>query len=306
MNKKINALLYLSVVLIWGCTWLAVSMQQHSFVPSVVSIFYRFTLAFILLFVVLLLSRRLRRISLKDHLFCMLQGCLIFGVNFYCFYIAVGYIPSGLLSVIFSMSVLFNAFNGLVFFRLRPSLNLLPACIFGLGGMLLLFWRDIFAVDLSPGLLTGIILSILGTYSFSLGNMISLRHQKQNLDVLSTTTYATGYGALMMGIIGLIQGVSFLPEFSWLYLGGLLYLSLFGSVIAFSVYFILIGRIGANKTAYSTLLSTLIALTLSTFFEGYQWYLSSIIGLIFILIGNLVMFSPTLDINKLLKKLNLA
>ena len=289
-----NVLLYLSVVLLWGTTWLAIAIQNGCQISSITSIFYRFALASFILLLILVSSKRLRRISFRDHLFCILQGCCIFGLNFYCFYQATHYIASGLVSVMFSLAVLFNAFNSWIFFRQRPSFNLFPASLLGLVGMVLLFWQDIFAEQISFDLLKGLALSMLGVYSFSLGNMLSLRHQRQGLDIFSTNAYAMSYGTIIMGMIGLMLGVSFVPDWSVRYFGTLFYLAIFGSVIAFAAYFTLIGRIGAGKAAYSTLLATIVALILSTFFEGYQWRINGFVGLILILSGNVVMFSNPL------------
>lgn len=285
-----NAILYISVVVIWGTTWLAIYMQQ-GVVSVPVSIFWRFAVAAVVMLVVLLALGRLRRISLRDHLFCMLQGGCVFGFNFLCFYHAAAYISSGLESVIFSMAVLFNAVNSMVFFRQRPSKNLLPAAVLGIAGVVALFWHDLIATQLAPSLLLGIGLSALGTYGFSIGNMISTRHQRRGLETLSTNTYAMFYGTVIMGVLALVRGDSFMPEFTLRYLGSLFYLAIFGSVIAFGAYFTLVGRIGSGPAAYSTLLFPLVALSLSTIYEGYVWHSNAIIGLIMILLGNLVMFS---------------
>ncbi len=99
------------------------------------------------------------------------------------------------------------------------------------------------------------------------------------------------YGTLIMGAIALIRGDDFTPEWTLSYLGALVYLALFGSVIAFGAYFTLIGRIGASNAAYSTLLFPLVALTISTLFEGYVWHMNAVFGLVLILLGNLVMFA---------------
>jgi len=88
--------------------------MQQGVVSVPVSIFWRFAVAAVVMLVVLLALGRLRRISLRDHLFCMLQGGCVFGFNFLCFYHAAAYISSGLESVIFSMSVLFNAVNSMI------------------------------------------------------------------------------------------------------------------------------------------------------------------------------------------------
>ena len=89
----------------------------------------------------------------------------------------------------------------------------------------------------------------------------------------------------------LVRGDDFTPQWTLSYMGALLYLALFGSVIAFGAYFTLVGRIGAGKAAYSTLLFPLVALTISTFYEGYVWHSNAVIGLALILVGNLVMFA---------------
>ncbi|CQH16264.1 TPA: DMT family transporter [Yersinia enterocolitica] len=301
-----NALLYLLVVLIWGTTWIAITLQQQGSVAITVSIFYRFALAAGVMMIILLLVRRLRHLALRDHLFCIAQGFCVFAFNYYCFYHAAAYISSGLESVIFSMAVLFNAINGIIFFRQRLSPNLLPASILGMIGIIALFWQDLTATQISPELLKGIGLSLLGTYGFSLGNMISSRHQRRGLDILSTNAYAMTYGAVLMGFFSLIQHHSFTIELTSSYLGSLLYLAIFGSVIAFAAYFSLIGRIGASGAAYSTLLFPLVALTISTFYENYHWHLSAIVGLLLILLGNLVMFSKPGMVQSWFKRLSLG
>ncbi|MEH6492431.1 DMT family transporter [Halopseudomonas sp.] len=284
-----NAVLYITTVLIWGTTWIAISMQSGS-VPVLVSVFYRFALAAGLLLVVLMLFGRLRRLGLRDHGFCVLQGMCVFGFNFCCFYTANAYINSGLESVLFSLATVFNALNGVVFFRQRLTRRLLLANLLGFIGILSLFWHDLMGAGMNADVLLGIGLSLLGTYGFSLGNMISVRHQARGLDLLSTNAYAMGYGALVMLVLALVSGASFSILWTPAYIGSLLYLALFGSVIGFAAYFALIGRIGAGPAAYATVMFPLIALGMSTLFEEYQWTGSAVLGLVLILLGNAVMF----------------
>lgn len=285
-----NALLYILVVAIWGTTWIAIFLQQGP-VPATVSIFWRFAIASVTLLTILLLTRRLRRLALRDHLFCILQGCCVFGFNFWCFYTAASWINTGLESVIFSMAVLFNAINSFLFFRQTPPGRFYLAALLGLVGIITLFWDDLQVSGLSSTMLPGILLSALGTYGFSLGNMLSIRHQRRGLETLTTNSWAMLYGTLIIGAIALLRGDNFTPQWTVSYLGALFYLAIFGSVIAFGAYFTLVGRIGASNAAYSTLLFPLVALTLSTLYEGYQWHANAIIGLVLILVGNLVMFA---------------
>ena len=285
-----NAILYGLVVVIWGTTWIAIFLQQGP-VSAPVSIFWRFAVASVTMLAILLATRRLRPLALRDHLFCVLQGCCVFCFNFWCFYTAAAHINTGLESVIFSMAVLFNAINGFIFFRQQPPVRFWLAAALGLVGIITLFWDDLLSNGLNASLLWGIGLSALGTYGFSLGNMLSMRHQRRGLETLTTNSWAMLYGTLVMGAIALVRGDDFTPQWTLSYMGALLYLALFGSVIAFGAYFTLVGRIGAGKAAYSTLLFPLVALTISTFYEGYVWHSNAVIGLALILVGNLVMFA---------------
>lgn len=285
-----NALLYCLVVIIWGTTWIAIYLQQGP-VSAPVSIFWRFAVASALMMLILLASGKLRKLSGLDHLFCLLQGGCVFCFNFWCFYSAAAWINTGLESVIFSMAVLFNAVNGFVFFGHKPPLRFYYAAGLGLTGIITLFWQDLANSGWNHSLLLGIGLSALGTFGFSLGNMISMRHQRKGLEVMTTNSWAMLYGTLLIAAIACIRGDNFTPQWTLSYLGALLYLAIFGSVIAFGAYFTLVGRIGPGNAAYSTLLFPLVALTISTLYEGYVWQMNAVVGLVLILVGNLVMFT---------------
>lgn len=285
-----NALLYCLVVVIWGTTWIAIYLQQGP-VAAPVSIFWRFAVATALMMIIMQVRGKLRTLSLRDHLFCLLQGSCVFCFNFWCFYTAAAWINTGLESVIFSMAVLFNAVNGFFFFGQKPPLRFYCAAALGLTGIVTLFWQDLMRSGFSGSLLLGIGLSALGTFGFSLGNMISLRHQKKGLEVMTTNSWAMLYGTLLIATIALLRGDNFSPEWTFSYLGALLYLAVFGSVIAFGAYFTLLGRIGPSNAAYSTLLFPLVALSFSTVYEGYSWQINAVAGLVLILVGNLVMFA---------------
>ena len=300
-----NALLYALVVVIWGTTWIAITLQQQSGISVSVAVFWRFFISAMVLFAFVSLNRKLQKLAAQDHLFCMLQACCIFGFNFVCFYYAVQYISSGLEAVIFSMAVIFNTLNAKLFFAQQVSTRFYPAALFGVLGIVALFWHDVVGTTLNNHTLIGIGLCILGTYGFSLGNMISTRHQKHGLDIFTTNAYAMLYGALLMALISWFKQDDFFPSMQFSAVSALLYLAIFGSVIGFTAYFYLVGRIGAAKAAYSTLLFPLVALVISTLWEGYQWHFNAVIGVILILCGNAIFFvkSPLEIKISVLKKL---
>jgi len=96
------------------------------------------------------------------------------------------------------------------------------------------------------------------------------------------------YGAIAMFVIAVILGKEIRFEVSQSYVLSLLYLAIFGSIIAFGAFMTLIGNIGASKAAYVSLVAPVIALTISTFLEDYTWTTISLSGAVMILVGNVV------------------
>jgi drug/metabolite transporter (DMT)-like permease len=76
------------------------------------------------------------------------------------------------------------------------------------------------------------------------------------------------------------------------YIASLLYLSIFGTVIAFACYFLLLKDIGPDKASYSVVLFPVVAVTLSMLFEGFVWQTSTVIGFVLVLIGNVIVLTP--------------
>ena len=288
-TANMNALLYVAVVLIWGTTWIGITLQGQQAAP-LTAIFWRFAIAAAVLLGGLVLTGRLQRLRWRDHGFCVLQSLCVFSLNFVCFYTAVRYINSGLESVIFSMAVFFNALNSWWFFGQKPHARFVPAACMGLLGIVLLFWHELDFSAWHAGQLWGIGLAMLGTYGFSLGNMLSVRHQQHGLDVFSTNAYAMLYGTLVLALLAYVFEVSLALPMSAAFVWPLLYLAVFGSVIGFTAYFTLVKRLGAAQSAYATLLFPLVALSISTVCEGYQWRWAAVVGMVLILVGNYLMF----------------
>lgn len=287
--SQMNLLLYVMVVLVWGTTWIAIAIQSHYAAP-LTAVFWRFAIAGVVLLLALVASGRLQRISWCDHVFCVLQSLCVFSLNFVCLYYAVADIHSGLESVIFSAAVFFNAINSWLFFKQKPNKGMIPAACVGLLGMVLLFWQELDVGVLQGRQWVGIALAVLGTFCFSLGNMVSVRHQHHGLDVFSTNAYAMCYGAVFLAALAWLHGDSLYLPTETAFLGSLLYLALVASIVGFGAYFVLIKRVGAAKSAYSTLLFPLVALAISTVWEGYQWHVTAVVGMVLILGGNFLMF----------------
>lgn len=284
-----NLSLYLLTVLIWGTTWIAIKLQMGE-VAIAASIAYRFALAAAVLFAVLLLSGRLQKLDGRGQVICLVQGMCLFCINFLCFYTASQWIPSGLVAVIFSTATLWNALNAWVFFKQKIAANVLAGGALGLGGLGLLFWPELAGHEASRETLLGIGLSLLGTLCFSAGNLLSSLQQKAGLKPLTTNAWGMLYGASMLVVICLVNGTPFGFEWSARYVGSLLYLAIPGSVIGFTAYLTLVGRMGPERAAYCTVLFPVVALNISVFVEGYQWSAPALFGLLLVMLGNVLVF----------------
>jgi drug/metabolite transporter (DMT)-like permease len=282
-----NFILFSVSAIIWGSTWLAIKFQL-GLVDPIISVSYRFILASFILLFFCRISRLNLKYNVKEHLFIALQGFFLFGINYWLVYLAEVHLPSGIVAVIFSMIIFFNIFNGAIFIGSPIRVRVIAGAALGIVGIGLVFKQELLSFSLSSDNSLALVIAGLGALTASLGNITSVHNQRINLPVIQTNAFGMMYGALFMLIISLIMGKHFSFEVSYAYIGSLLYLSIFGSIIAFTCYLTLLGKIGADKAAYVNLIIPVIALILSTIFEEYTWALYAFVGVALILIGNML------------------
>jgi drug/metabolite transporter (DMT)-like permease len=287
-----SASLYLSSVLIWGSTWFAIKFQL-GVVAAEVSLVYRFGIAAILLIMFCLLTRRNLKYSPRQHGFIALQGLFLFSSNYLVFYWATSLLTSGIVALMFSTVILMNIVNAALFMGSRVRPRVVIGAGFGIAGIAAIFWAEVSDVGDNADTWRGLWMCLLATWFASIGNIISVRNQKNNIPVIQTNAWGMAYGSLIMAVFAFFSGVPFNYEFTTSYSLSLLYLAIFGSILAFGSYLTLIGRIGADKAAYAAVLFPVIALGLSTLFEDYQWTMRALFGFILVLLGNyLVLTRP--------------
>lgn len=284
-----TALLYLATILIWGTTWIALKLQLGS-VPIAWSIAYRFWLAAAVLMAWLAWRRQWRLPPRGVWHLLACQGLLLFCLNFLCFFHASRWIASGLVAVCFSTAPLWNALNGRLYQGKPLSGRVLLGGALGLAGLLLLFGSEVFKDLGRPETLWGLGLALAGTYCFSLGNLLSGALQARGQSPLQTNAWAMSVGACAVALLALASGQAPQLELSARYLGAWFYLAIPGSVIGFTAYLTLVGRLGADRAAYCTVLFPVVALNISAWLEDYHWSLAGLLGLGLVAAGNVVVF----------------
>lgn len=278
--------LYAMTLFVWGTSWIALKMQVGVVAPEV-SVFWRFFYAAILMMGWVILSRRRMRFEAADHVRFAGMGGLIFSTNFVLFYYGAQYLPSGLLSVVFSLASIINLFLAALIFRQAISRRVLLGGSLGALGIALMFWPQIAGTTINHEALLGLGFCVAGTLSFCLGNMLSASNQARGLPVVSVNAWGMVYGMTFLGVFAALRGHAFIVEWTPAYLGGLGWLVVFSTVIAFASYLTLLGRIGSARAGYATVVFPVVALAISTVVEGYQWTPAALGGLVCVLSGNL-------------------
>lgn len=280
--------LYLSTILIWGSTWIAITFQLGS-VPVTVSLAWRFGLASLMLWLWLGWRKQVVRLTRQQHGWLFLLGLCQYGINYALIYLAESNISSGLVAVIFTAIVGMNLLGSRIFFGTPITARSAGGASLGMLGIALVFLPELQGLKGDVTTLHGLGYGLGAALFASAGNLLSARNAKDNIGIMPGNAVGMAYGAGSMLLVSLLQGHAPSIPLTVPYLSSLLYLAFFGSVLAFGAYLTLIARIGPAKASYAGVLIPLVALVLSTLFEHYQWHLSAILGIALCLSGNVLM-----------------
>ncbi len=285
MNSTI--FLFIATLLCWGPTWYVIKFQLGT-VDPMVSVFYRFFLASLIILLACVIKKLPLKFSLKEHFYIAVLGILLFNVNYVIFYLSTQYLISGFVALCFSSILFMNVINNIIFHKNLPNIKTIIGGAIGTMGLIFIFFDEISNFTFSNMTSYGIFLGIIATYFASLGNLVSAHTSKINLPVVPVTGYGMLYGSISLLIFLLITKTHFNFEYSLKYNLSLVYLSVFGSVFGFSLYLSLIKKIGSNDAAYVAIIMPLIALLVSTLFEELMWNVNLVIGAIMIIFGNIL------------------
>ena len=282
-----NRFLYAVTVLVWGTTWIGIEYQLGTVAPEV-SVFYRYTLAAVSLFAWCKWTGLNLRFSASAHVRFVLLGLLLFGLNYIVTYHAQQYITSALTAICFSTMLWMNMINSRIFFGVRISRKIITGSMIGVAGIVILFLPQVETMSLSDATVYGAGLCVIGAFLASLGNMVSQGAQREGLPVVQSNAWGMFYGAIVTGSIAFGQGSTFNFEWSTSYIVSLIYLAIFGSIIAFGSYLKLLGRIGAHKAGYAMVMFPVVALVVSFLFEGLELGWNVLTGIALVIIGNIL------------------
>jgi drug/metabolite transporter (DMT)-like permease len=281
------ASLFVIASVIWGSTWLAITFQLGEIAPEV-SLVYRFALAATLIAAGCLAMGRSLRFSRRTHWLLAAQGALMFGLNYIMVYRAELYVASGLVAVLFSTMVFMSLLGARLAFGAPITHRAVVGAVLGVGGVVLLFLPEILAAQNGGNAAIGIAMGLGAAFIATLGNLVTMRMQRRGLPIFETTAWGMAYGAALSAVVAAAMGASWTFDTRLPYVLSLGYLALFGSVFAFGAYLTLLKQVGAGPSSYTSVATPVVAMLLSTLFEGYTWSALSLLGVVLAAIGNVL------------------
>ncbi|WP_106640590.1 DMT family transporter [Allosphingosinicella vermicomposti] len=262
---------FIVLTFIWGSTWLVIRDQLGT-VPAIWSVTYRFLIAAAAMFAYAKLSGASLRIGAGGHKLALLFGIPQFCLNFNFVYAAEHHVTSGLVAVVFALLMVPNTTLGWLFLKHRITRGFLIGSAIAVAGIALLFVQEMRTSPADPfEIWLGIGLTVCGVLSASVSNVLQASERLRMRPMASMIAWGMFYGMLADGALALITQGPPVIEYRASYLAGLLYLGLFASALAFPLYFGIIRAVGPAKAAYNSLIVPIIAMGLSTIFEGYVW-----------------------------------
>jgi len=286
MNSTNNPVaLFAIVTAIWGSTWLAITFQLGIVEPEI-SVVYRFALAAAMLFLWCRASGRRLGFPLRTQVWLAAQGATMFGLNYVGVYLAERYIASGLVAVAFSTFVFMLPLGVWVTFGVPVTLRIALGASLGVAGVALMFLPELLGAAENPNAGQGIAYALGSTAIAAIGNLITIRLQRDRVPTMSANAWSMGYGALTAALVSVVGGSAWAFDWSFPYLASLFYLTVFGSIVAFGAYFRLVELVGAGRASFITISTPVLAMALSTLFEGYRWTAAAAIGAALAAAGN--------------------
>ncbi|PZU11575.1 DMT family transporter [Sphingomonas sp.] len=276
------------VTFLWGSTWLVIRGQLGD-VPVGWSVCYRFLTAAVTMFVVALATRTRLRLTWTEQGLLALMGVCIFCLNFNFIYRAEAHVTSGIVAVVFALLLVYNAVAGWVFLGQPLSRPFLAGSAVAMAGIGLLFEHELRASPRSPHeTALGIGFVLIALVFASIANVMQSTARMRAIPMPAMLAWGMTWGALANALFAYVTTGPPHILLTPVYIGGVLYLGICASALAFTLYFGLIRAIGPARGGYVNVLTPVLAMILSTIFEHYVWSIEAAAGGLLVIAGLIV------------------
>ena len=256
---------------VWGSTWIVIRDQVGT-VPPQWSVAYRFMIAAGAMALVANWKGQSLKMDRGGLFAALVLGVTQFSVNFNSVYAAERFITSGVVATVFAILLIPNSLLAWAFLDQKPNRRFLLAGLVAVCGVALLFLHELRSSPAAPReIAIGLGLTLLGLIGASSANVYQAGKEARRHPLLALLAWSMAIGAILDVALAFAIAGPPVAEARIGYWAGVIYLALFGSVLCFALYFPVVRKIGPGKAAYSSVMVPIIAMTLSTMFEGYRW-----------------------------------
>ena len=283
--------LYAICILIWGTTWIAITAQIDVLAPEL-GVAIRFGLAAAVLLAVCWWRKIPLRFPRRVQALILAQGLANFYASYVCVYAAERYVASGVVAVGYAASPLIGLILARLFLGVSMSRRVALGGVAGVGGVVLIFWHEFTRMTASQQVLWGAELTAAAVLLASLSTIAASAYHRMGVKGWGPLGLAMAWGSAGAFVQVLLRGVPWTWSWHPQFLGTLVYLALFGSVLAFGAYYALVHRVGPAKAGCTGVLTPVVALGVSSLYEGFLWTGLTVAGIALAILGNVVALWP--------------
>ncbi len=287
MNKPRPAALiaaFATIYVVWGTTYLGIALVLRT-LPPFASGAMRFTLAALLMYAVLRF-RQERPLAGLHWPSAIVAGVLLSGIGNGFMIWGQQTVPSGIAALLVAALPLWIMFFDTVgFARRRPSAKDLIGSVIGLIGVVLIIAQTR-RFD-GAGSVLPTLMILIATFGWAAGTLVQ-RHAVRPGQLGAFACAQMLVGAVFQAICAL--GLGEWPQLQWsdftpTAIGALLYLAVFGSIVAFSAYLWLVTKVPTSAVATYSLVNPVVAMALGAWILSERIEASAIAASVLVLAG---------------------
>ena len=289
--------LFAIAVAIWSTTWHAI-LYQLAHTPPEAGVALRFALAGVVALGIAAWRGDRLRCSAVEHARIALQGVFMYSLAYLCVYHAERHVPSGLVAVGYSASPLVNGIAAWLLWRTALTSRFVFGGVLCVVGVALIFAPEFAAVNAGGSTLHGALFTLGAVALSSVGSLLASRNVAHRLPFWPTIGWGMLYSAALSALVLVASGQAAavptpLAAPSWWL--SLAYLAVAGSVVAFACYLKLQERIGPGAASTVGVMTPVLALVVSTLFEGFRPVALTWLGVALAVAGNGLILRPRLE-----------
>ena len=273
--------IWLTLCLIWGTTWIFIKIGLED-LPPLTFAAARFVLAVIILAVIINLQKIPFPTNKRDWKLLALTGVLQFSINYSLVFWSEQYISSGLAAVLQAMITVFGLVLAWIHLpNERITLIKVAAVTLGIAGVAVIFIEQLQINSVLA--FAGCIAIVIGAYAAAHGSIL-VKAYGSNLHPAMLV-----FGQMIFGILPIIiyaltvEGNPLKLHWTWKAVISVVYLTVFGTITAFWLYYWLLSKIESTKAMMISLVTPLIAVIVGRIFLNEQLPAQTIFGGLLIL-----------------------